>query len=125
MPFWNSFWETVENEQNWVEKQIENVLKETNTDLTNLKDIVIEENILKWDADEDKDTYEKTIDKTHIINILKSVENKDKFSGKNGVYGENSAWITFAVQYALNELWFWTELGNIDGYYGGKTRVAV
>ncbi len=82
-------------EGNWIEKGIEKTLKEHNKDLENMKDILVDNNQLKFDA--------QVITKNHIVNILKWTK-EDEFDNiyKNN---QNASWIVFAIQYLLNDLW--------------------
>ncbi len=113
------FSEKIASQENWIEAQIEETLKETNDDLKDLKDLVLRDSG-NLEAKIDKEKHEK-INKEHIICILNSVKDK-KY---NEIYSKNASWITFAVQYALDKLWFVDKLWNIDWLYGQKTRFAV
>jgi hypothetical protein len=69
-------------EENWMEKQIENVLKDSNKELKDLKDLVLsKEKVLRMDN--------INITDDHVTNILKkSIKDKKTFSD---VYAKDSA----------------------------------
>lgn len=102
-------------EENWMEEQIENVLKSSNKELSSLKDLILsDEKNLKMD--------DKIITDDHITKVLKkSIIGKNNF---NDIYSQNSAWIIFAVQHRLNKLWF-TSVWNIDWLSWSNTNSAI
>ena len=99
-------------QDNRIHNQVETALKTSNADLNFLKGLVLENQKLKMDTEE--------IKVKHVVGILENVRNKPR----EKIYETwKGAGVTFAVQYALNEMNY--EPGTIDGVLWTKTKAAV
>lgn len=108
----------VQNES--INNQIEAALESSNAELKDLKILVVDSNKLKWTITARWINQNQEITEEHITNIL----DKNKNKSRNDIYETGKgAGVTFAVQYALQEMWYtpWT----IDGIMGNQTKTAV
>lgn len=114
-----AFSETI-GQENWINNQIEAALEGSNAELKDLKNLVVDSNTLKWTITARWINQNQEITKNHIISIL----DKNKNKSRHDIYEiGKGAGVTFAVQYALQEMWYtpWT----IDGVMGNQTKTAV
>ena len=94
-----AFSETI-GQENWINNQIETALSEYNTELRDLQKMVVDSNN-KVKLKKATEEQEKELKKEYIVNIL----DKNKNKSRHDIYETGKgAGVTFAVQYALQEM---------------------
>jgi len=123
------FGEQIHAQENWIEWQVESSLRDTNKELSGLKDIILKESKLYATIGEKDETIEIT--DTHAANILSAaIQNADTFQA---IYAKNSAWVVFAVQKLLTSLAskdknyadIVASEFRIDGLFGDQTQSLI
>lgn len=118
-------------QDNWIEGQIKETLKESNDELSSLKDLVLssDKKKLQWKLDKvikvplnGPTITQEVVKDIWVSDAIKILKTKQNLS-RNKIYGKNGAGTIFAVQYVLNGLGY--SIKNIDGVIGPETKVAV